>query len=67
MSKEELEKYEMINQSGFKMEGQMNEMQSKFYSKYVKMKGWDIANLTTEQTKEIKSQPGFKNPGMILG
>jgi hypothetical protein len=64
MSREELEKYEMINQGSVKVNG-MNEMQQQFFTKYVKEKGWDITNLTDQQIKEIKSQKGYN--GMILG
>ena len=64
MSREELEKYEMINQGSVKVNG-MNEMQQQFYVQYAKTKGWDITSLTNEQITEIKSQNGFN--GMILG
>ena len=64
MNKEELEKYEMINQGSVKVSG-MSEMQQQFYVQYAKNKGWDITSLTNEQVKEIKSQKGFN--GMILG
>jgi len=38
----------------------------KFIKEYATKNGWDIDNLTTEQLKEIKSQQGYKNPGMLL-
>ena len=38
---------------------------NKFIKEYTSKKGWDIDNLTTEQLKEIKSQQGYKNPGML--
>ena len=37
----------------------------KFIKEYATKEGWDIDNLTTEQLKEIKSQKGYKNPGMM--
>ena len=67
MSREELEQYEMIKQSGFKVDNNVNQMQQEFFMQYAKNKGWDITNLTNEQIKEIKSNPGFKSPGMIKG
>jgi len=67
MSREELEQYEMIKQSGFKSEDNMNQMQQEFFTKYAKSKGWDITNLTNEQIREIKGQNGFRNPGLIKG
>jgi hypothetical protein len=67
MSNEELKKYEMIKQSSYKIDENMNEIQLNFFTNYVKSKNWDISNLTNEQIKEIKSKKEFKNPGMILG
>jgi len=42
------------------------EIRAKFIKEYSNQQGWDIDNLTTEQMKEIKSQEGYKNPGMLL-
>ena len=42
------------------------EIREKFIKEYTAKKGWDIDNLTTEQLKEIKSQDGYKNTGMLL-
>jgi len=43
-----------------------SQIREQFIEKYAEKKGWDIENLTTEQLKEIKSQEGYKNPGMLL-
>jgi hypothetical protein len=44
----------------------VKETREKFIKEYAANKGWDHENLTTEQMKEIKSQDGYKNPGMLL-
>jgi 5-bromo-4-chloroindolyl phosphate hydrolysis protein len=41
-------------------------LREQFKEKYVKMKGWDLKTLTTEQMIEITSQKGWKTPGLIL-
>jgi hypothetical protein len=44
----------------------VKETREKFIKEYSNEKGWDHENLTNEQLKEIKSQEGYKNPGMLL-
>lgn len=44
----------------------VKEHRENFIKNYATNKGWNIDNLTNEQLKEIKSQPDFKNPGMLL-
>ena len=44
----------------------VNNKREKFVKEYAYSKGWDINNLTNEQLQEIKSQEGYKNPGMLL-
>lgn len=43
-----------------------DEFRENFIKEYASKKGWDVEKLTTEQLKEIKSQDGYKNPGMLL-
>ncbi len=56
-----------IDKSTGLSDSEVNMLREQFVHNYSKDKGWDRANLTTEQLIEIKDQKGYKTPGMILG
>ncbi len=45
----------------------MVSMREQYLEDYSRKKGWDKANLTTEQLLEIVSTQGYKTPGLIRG
>lgn len=53
-------KNETISEKDVKM------LREKFKTQYAVSKGWDPANLTSEQMIEITTQKGWKSPGLIL-
>lgn len=42
-------------------------LRENFKVTYAKRKGWNPHDLTVEQLVEIKSQPGYIQPGLIKG
>jgi len=55
----------VIKESGLS-DKDMNDLRESFVDKYANLKGWDKANLSSEQLNEIQTQDGFKNPGLLL-
>lgn len=45
----------------------LTSLREQFKQKYAMEKGWDLNNLSEEQLNEIKSQKGYRCPGMICG
>jgi len=59
---------EMIknNQSTGVNEYQIIQMRDQFANEYSNEKGWDKNNLSFEQIMEIRSNPQWKNPHLML-
>ena len=55
---------QLINDSGSNLDKET--LRAKFLEEYIIDKGWVKETLTNEQLKEIKSQKGYKHPGMLL-
>lgn len=45
----------------------ITQLREQFKNKYAYEKGWNVNDLSDEQLNEIKSQKGYKAPGMICG
>lgn len=60
-----IEKKEILKETGL-TDKDIRELREKFVEKYVKEKGWDKTNLTTEQLNEIYQQDEYKKPGLLL-
>lgn len=58
-------KNEMLRETGLS-EKDIRELREKFVEKYVREKGWNKVNLTSEQLNEIYQQDEYKKPGLLL-
>ena len=64
MEKENFNDQELITGNGYTNESTAD-LREKFVNEYTSKVGWDRNNLTEEQMNEIKSQKGYRCPGMI--
>lgn len=58
-------KNEMLRETGLS-EKDIRDLREKFVEKYVREKGWNKSQLTTEQLNEIYQQDEYKKPGLLL-
>lgn len=64
MEKENFNDQELITGNGYTNESTAD-LREKFVNEYTSKVGWDRNSLTEEQMNEIKSQKGYRCPGMI--
>jgi hypothetical protein len=55
---------QLIRETGLTTDD-LQSLRETFVAQYVRKKGWDVNNLTTDQLNEIRNQKGYKMPLLL--